>query len=275
MERPLFEKIIHDLAEMRYQGTVIFAPWSEPLLDPRLPSLVEYAHRHLPRSAVTILTNGDLLTLELFRELRRAGVGHFDISDHFKIVGGRYVIDEPAGAARTYQSVDQKEQGTLHFHDSNSKRIRGLDRFHNRAGAVPLDHCVSVQQACATCLLPEAYLTIGYDGRVVLCARQWEATPVYGNAGLERIRDIWRNPAFRNTRRDLRRGVFELDLCRRCELGDLLDPAEVSRLRAERELRSRSEHARQDRQPSSESLMAAPGEAMAWDGSVSTEHPTS
>ncbi|MEW6366322.1 MAG: radical SAM/SPASM domain-containing protein [Acidobacteriota bacterium] len=234
MERSLYDKIIHDLAEIRYQGTMLFAPWSEPLLDPRLPSLVEYAKGHLPGCTVNLLTNGDLLTLELFRDLRRAGVRDFDVSDHFKIAGDRYVIDEPAEAARTYQKADRVEKRSLHFHDLNYKKIRGLDRFQNRSGAVPLDQCVSVQQACGACQLPEAILTIGHDGRIVLCARQWEPAPVYGNAGTERVQDIWRKAEFRHTRRNLRCGIFELDICMRCGLGDLLDPAEVARLKAER-----------------------------------------
>lgn len=232
MELSLYRKIIDDLAEIHYEGTVLFAPWDEPLLDPRLPSLVEYAKRRLPRCSIVILTNGDLLTLELFRDLRRAGVAECDVSDHFKIADGHYVINKPAEAIRTYRKVGKEDRKRIHFHDLNYKRIRGLDSFQNRSGAVPLDNCISTQQACGTCNLPEMILTIAHDGRVVLCARQWEETPVFGNAGSERVYDIWRKVEFSNARRKLRHGVFELDICRRCGLGDLPEPSQVAKLKS-------------------------------------------
>ncbi len=234
MPESVFRKIIGDLRDLDYRGLIIFAPWSEPLLDDRLAAFVAYAKDHLPKSRVAILTNGDLLTGVKFRELIAAGVDMIDVSDHYTIRDDRYQIDAPKQAIATYRRLDENDRKKLHFHDPNYKKIRGLERFNNRSGLVPLRECVSVENLCRTCVFPETIMAINFRGNILLCARQWREDPVYGNVVTEHLRDIWQKAAFVRARSALRKGIFELDLCRNCGYGYPLEPGEVTAVRAAR-----------------------------------------
>jgi len=216
--------MIDDLGRLKYRGKIIFAPWSETLLDERLPSFVRYAKARLPKSQIVVQTNGDLLTREKFEELREAGVGHIDVSDHYRREGDRYVIEEPRQAIRTYRQVDDAAKKMIHFHDLNYKRIRKIEPFHNRSGLVPLQDLISHERLYKKCSLPEGTMTINHAGEVLLCCRQWVDLPSFGNIKNDDIKKIWNAAEFRKIRKNLREGIFELELCRECGYGYLPDP---------------------------------------------------
>jgi MoaA/NifB/PqqE/SkfB family radical SAM enzyme len=231
MPESLFKKIIDDLASFGYRGKIIFAPWSEPLLDKRLSSLVKYTKSKLPKSKITILTNGDFLTVKKTMELVDAGVEEVDVSDNYTVSENQYTIDEPKQAIQTYNQLDEKYKKSVHFHDLNYKKIRGLDRFHNRSALVPLKDCIAVESLFKMCELPEMILAINYKGEALLCVRQWRDTPVYGNVSFEHVKDIWRKEEFVQERAALRKGIFKWDVCKDCGVGYPLDPMELSSLK--------------------------------------------
>ena len=232
MPESLLQKIIQDLSDLNYKGTIIFAPFGEPLLDDRLPSFVDHIKKNLRKCTVTILTNGDLLTVERFRRLIRSGVDCFNISDHFDSHDDRYVIAEPIAAIETFLALNETDREKMTFLDNNYERIRKLDRFHDRCGLVPLDDIVSQENLYKTCEFSESTMAISYKGDVLVCARQWTKAPIFGNVGKEHVRDIWRKRNFRRIRKDLRKGVFELELCRNCGHGYMPDPSYIKELKA-------------------------------------------
>lgn len=236
----VYYKIIDDLHDLDFQGQIIFAPWSEPLLDDRLEDFAGYAKDNLPKCTLIVLTNGDLLTIKKFQALISSGIDMIDVSDHYSIEQDRYMIGKPRQAIETYLQLDEVNRKKIHFHDPNYKRIRGLERFHNRSGLVPLKNCVTTKKLCRICIFPETILAINYKGDVLLCARQWRESPVYGNIIKEHIKDIWQNPEFIRVRKALRKGIFELDLCQSCGWGYALAPEEITTIIAARDRRERS-----------------------------------
>ena len=50
--------------------------------DPRLLNWVEYMNRELPKARIKIVTNGDFLNEERYKQYRQAGVDVFYISQH-------------------------------------------------------------------------------------------------------------------------------------------------------------------------------------------------
>ena len=232
MPESLFRKIVHDLSDFNYKGRLVFAPFGEPLLDDRLPSFVDHLKKNLRKCTVIILTNGDLLTVDRFKRLDNAGVDHFTISDHFDIHNDQYVIAEPIAAIETFLVLNETDREKMTFLDNNYERIRKLDRFHDRCGLVPLDDSVSQENLYKTCEFPESFTTISYEGDVLVCCRQWTNGPMFGNVGKEHVRDIWRKRNFRRIRKDLRKGVFELELCRNCGHGYMPDPSYIKELKA-------------------------------------------
>src|SRR5260370_21108200 len=63
MKESLFRKIIADLTEMDFDGNVSYHFYGEPLLDKRLPRLLEYTARNVPKCSPVIYSNVDFLTL--------------------------------------------------------------------------------------------------------------------------------------------------------------------------------------------------------------------
>jgi hypothetical protein len=77
MARELFDKIVGELAALRYDGRVSYHFYGEPLLDRRLPDLVTHTKRHLPHAFIEVYNNGDLLDLRTFREFMARGLDNF------------------------------------------------------------------------------------------------------------------------------------------------------------------------------------------------------
>jgi len=227
----LFRKIVDDLSDIPYMGKIQFAPLGEPLLDERLVLFVSHVRQKLPKSRILILTNGDLLTLPLFNELSNAGANQFDISDHYVVAENRYVIKEPKHAIETYNLLDADKKCRIVFLTNNYDRIRRIDRFHNRSGLVPLENSVAVKRLDRNCSFPESIMTITHNGEVLLCARQWNTDVTFGNLATEHIADIWSKPYFKSIRSNLRKGNFELEICRECRLGYMPEPESLAKLR--------------------------------------------
>jgi len=240
MGEALLYKIAEDLSDLNYRGTIIFAPFGEPLLDDRLPYFVEHIKKKMRGCTVTILTNGDLLTVERFHRLDGSGVDCFAVSDHFDIQDDRYVIADPKAAIETFLVLDQSDRKKMNFYDSNYERIKRLERFHDRCGLVVLEDNVSQEKLFKTCEFPESIMTISYNGDVLLCGRQWTSVPLFGNVAKEHVKDVWKKRPFRRIRKNLRKGVFELELCKNCGHGYMPDPAQLKELKASHAIRPSS-----------------------------------
>jgi radical SAM protein with 4Fe4S-binding SPASM domain len=227
MPFPVFDKILDDLRDLDFRGRIVMAPWGEAILDERLASWTTRTKEKLPRCLVEIQTNGDDLSLNAFRALAEAGVDEFHVSEHYAPVDGRYVLDEPKQAVRTYRGLSPQDRRKFHFDPRNRDRIGRSERFHNRSDLVPLRDSVSMASLCRYCDFVEAVLAINFRGDVLLCARQWTDRPSFGNVRNEHLADIWKKAEFRRVRQDLRNGRFLLPLCQSCGFGYLPDADEL------------------------------------------------
>lgn len=68
------EKTIDELSQIKYNGTISFHIYNEPLIDPRLFYFIRYAKNKCPDSKIYILSNGQNLSQYLVEELEYAGV---------------------------------------------------------------------------------------------------------------------------------------------------------------------------------------------------------
>src|ERR1044071_277954 len=85
MKDDLFRKIIDELGEMDFTGRISYHFYGEPLLDKRLPGFVKYTRDKAPHSSSEIYSNGDFLTLDVFRKYVDAGLDNFLITQHDNI----------------------------------------------------------------------------------------------------------------------------------------------------------------------------------------------
>ena len=200
MPTPLYESIIRQLAEIRFEGRISPHGYGEPLLDERLPDLVACTHRLLPRSRVWIYTNGDYLTPLRYQKLVDAGVDRFVISQHSK---------EMSPAIRdlfSYIECNGRQVDILYM-----RMEKGLMPLSNRGGLVSPGLRLSPR-----CGDPDNPLVIDASGYVVLCANDYHGRVKLGNVGESRLLDIWQSREFKDIRRGLRSRKYTLPICLSC-----------------------------------------------------------
>jgi len=202
LKTELFKKIINELAIPRSWGGDIQPHfYGEPLMDDRMTGLVNYTKKKLPTCSISIFTNGDFLTLNLYKELVNVGVSRFVITKH------------SAQEASNIKKILRFRR--LHGNDNIVMQYRKLDVISNRGGLVKVKNPVKLNR----CTWVPSTVIIDYDGNVLPCCDDYLGTVKLGNIKNEQLMDIWRKPYYKKLRKDLRRGNFTLDLCKKCSNG--------------------------------------------------------
>lgn len=203
MGEKVFTKALERMREIRYAGIVDFIFYNEPLLDPRLPDLVQRIKQACPSSLPRVTTNGDALSEDMLLRLTRAGVISFYVTRHVPVKPGW--DDRINALARKYPQFM-----TVTDIMEVSRKV-GL---WNRAGLVKVEKEYKVN----ACHAPVGALTIDRNGDVLLCCCDYFHQNKQGNIMNQGILEIWRGAQFKNVRKNLRRGVALLDICKNCIL---------------------------------------------------------
>ncbi|MCB1864788.1 MAG: SPASM domain-containing protein [Chromatiales bacterium] len=201
MSMETIELIIQNLKELGYDGRVSWFFINEPLLDKRIFDIVERTRASLPKAFISLVTNGDLLTAEIYGKLRQKGLDALGVS----------IYD---------QDVFRKMQGF-----SNDGRLALMDRRAapnvNQAGNVKqpaqsFDEDV-LRFSGSTCMRPFRMMVVNAQGKVALCCSDLYTDVEMGDVHADRLEHIWRNEKFQRYRETLsangRRG---LALCESC-----------------------------------------------------------
>jgi len=196
MSDEIFNKIITELKELNFKGEIAFSGYGEPLLDEKLEEKVEKIKKELD-SSVEIVTNGDFLTYERFKHLISAGVDVFRLSQHDK---------EPSEQIKIlFTNIKKDELKYIIYQTAVEDSIT----FTNRGGSVPVK--TLHPYFCAP-----MHLIIRSDGNIPLCCNDYYKEINFGNIKEERLIDIWNKPFYRKIRNEIKRGIFNLPICKKC-----------------------------------------------------------
>ena len=113
------ERIVGNLKDLDYRGRISWFWINEPLMDSRILDIIAYTRRECPNAFLSLVTNGDLLTDALYRDLRRNGLDALGIS----------IYDTPA--AEHAEAIDGDDR--LVLMDMRHARAPHLE---NRAGNI-------------------------------------------------------------------------------------------------------------------------------------------
>jgi len=199
----LFKKIINELAEINYCGEILLHFYGEPLTDARLPLLVSYAKQKIPKAKIHINTNGFLLTPDIYKKLIHLGIEEFLITQYGKEMPNnvKKVVD--------YLKTRPKKENKIKY------RILGEDiLLSNRGGELKIDNSVDYERPI--CLYPNTAVHIDYQGNLVLCCNDYHSSITFGNLNKENLVDIWNKENYKNLRKQLRKKIFKLPICRKC-----------------------------------------------------------
>lgn len=204
LDDAVFSQVIGELREMGFEGKITFNLFNEPLLDDRTPAFVEYVRKSLPRSCISLNTNGDRLNLDRWNDLRKRGLDLANISQY----DGK--INE--NIRKILCELDAGERGRFRERVFPSRK----NRLSDRAGLVPSD--TNVRKPLTRCCdRPFYQLRVDHRGRVVLCCHDDFSWIPIGDAGKEPLAELWEHDVLRYDRTRLLEGDrASLELCRSC-----------------------------------------------------------
>ena len=197
----LFYKIVNELNAVDYAGSFAFHIYNEPLLDARIVDFTTYARAKLPKSTIYIHTNGDLLTLDLWRKLRQSGLTKIHVNQY----DGK-ITDRIKNIVAQLSEEEKKVFGVFKFRQT---------QVCNRAGLVKTANKVPIAKRCRRM----RQLCIDYRGNVVLCCNDYLAAVSVGNVKDKGVIELYNDPLMKHYRHELKHGRRAgLKLCDKCDL---------------------------------------------------------
>jgi len=199
MEFSLYKKIIDELAGINFNGR--FSPhfYNEPLLDKRLPRLIAYARKKLPETFICIYTNGDFLDEKYYKKLIASGADNFFVTQHGKELNPKL--------KQLISSLKKEEKKNITVRVFGDK---GTFVF-NRGGLMQLNSSKFIY-----CSFPSNSIVIDWKGNILLCCNDYFGSHVLGDLKKEKLLGVWNKEDFKKIRRNLRKGIFDLGICRKC-----------------------------------------------------------
>jgi hypothetical protein len=202
MDEETLDTIIRRLSEIKWAGVVDFIFFSEPLLHPRLPAIIERVKLACPKCIPRICTNGDLLDEDIIIKLMNAGLTRIYCMRH---------NPAPPLWKENIEQLDSRFPGMFVLMDIDEvTQESGLCDF---AGLVtvpksrPLQSFCDIQGHCAQ---------IDIDGNWIICCIDYAKTYYHGSLKRDGFLKIWREPAFVKLRAELNRGIARLPVCKKC-----------------------------------------------------------
>jgi len=196
MSDQLFNKILIELKELNFKGNISLSSYGEPLLDKRLAGFAKRIKAELG-SKISINTNGDFLTIKKFKELVSAGIDTIIISQHDK---------ESSSTIRDlFSKISSIEQKHLIFQVVNED-----SSLANRGGSVE----VKKLKTLINCRMQDIFIRA--DGNVRFCCNDYYCEVKLGNVNQSKLIDIWNSPFYRKIRNEIKKGIFNLEICKRC-----------------------------------------------------------
>jgi radical SAM protein with 4Fe4S-binding SPASM domain len=173
------------------------------LLDRRLPDFVEYSSRQVPKAKPVIYSNGDFLTLELFRDYIARGVGIFTITQHDNRM--------PPNLQRILEEATPDEKKHIRVDFSNRIRLTNRSGLITTLGPPPAPLSVPCDWTLYT-------MVITLTGNVVPCCNDYFETEVVGNVSTQSVGEVWCSEKFQRFRKALSRGDRKaFGLCSGCD----------------------------------------------------------
>ncbi len=210
----LYEKIMADLQEARFDGTILYSAFGEPLLYKRIELLIEISKRYCPDVRVEIVSDGDFVTPDKLRKLFGAGLTVLSIS----MYDGPHQQEEFEAMRKEVGLA--KEQLILRVRWLAPDQQYGIT-LSNRAGMVALEDLgigALKEPLQKPCYYPFYQILVDYDGSVLLCPHDWGKKLIAGNLNRQSIMEVWDSRIMRRVRTNLARADRNFPPCDVCDV---------------------------------------------------------
>ena len=180
MDAAVYEKILANLGEIDFSGTISFSRYNEPLADERIFSALTEARRAVPSATLHLNTNGDYLTADTVPRLYEAGLRSLQIQVYFS---NRGEFDDSVAKGRIEEisktlglpcdhvmSIpDERTEYSVRFRDM---RIRAYARNFERNGTDRgglLSDLAKDGGRKSPCFVPFHDVYVDHNGKVMPC----------------------------------------------------------------------------------------------------------
>ena len=211
MNRVLIDKLVLDLLNIKYRGSVALCGYGEPLLHKDLNYIVKKLSQV---SSVEIVTNGDVLNSKVLQSLYDSKAARVLIS----------MYDGP-DQIKKFKQIIKKSNVPEDFvilrdrwYDKNNNF--GI-KLTNRTGTIKIGNQLD-NSVHTTCYYPAYQFLIDWNGDVFLCPQDWQRKNAMGNIMQEKIFEIWVGKIFTKYRKELLKGSRKLNPCNSCNANGTL-----------------------------------------------------
>ncbi len=205
MSRLLINKLTADLKKIRYKGAIALCGYGEPLLH---KDILFITKKLSEVASVEIVTNGDVLTSKMLRNLYLAKASRVLIS----------MYDGPEQIKKFKRIIKNSKVPS----DLIILRDRWYDKDNNfgvkltnRTGTVKIGNQIS-NTIHTTCFYPSYQFLIDWNGDIFLCPQDWQRRVTMGNMMQESIFSIWSGKIMSRYRKELLDGKRKLSPCNSC-----------------------------------------------------------
>ena len=232
MDYDLFRKVIDDLRKFPEPLKMLrLAANGEPLLNKRLPEMIEYARGGVTQW-IEFVSNASLLTPELNRKLVSAGLDRIRISiegigeeQYYEMSGVK--IDWNKFVANIKDLYEHKGNCEIYIKtvdaavDTEEKREKFFSTFGDICDKISIEHVIPIWtgydeiyqdfdietaeglhghavKELDVCPFPFYSFVINPDGEVTVCCNDWERKISMGNVTSESVYDIWNGEKYHN-----------------------------------------------------------------------------
>jgi len=206
MPEDLYEKILNELKELSFAGSLAFHCNNEPLLDERLASWVKRARAFLKDAFFYLYTNGTLIDVKMANQLFEAGLNRIIINNY----SDRHKLIPPVKDLMKNAAILKGELIVNYRHKD--------EYLGNRAGESLNAKLFLKEPLKIMCIRPSTEMVIGYDGTVPLCCADGLWKVIMGNIKDFSISEVWFSGSFRKMRKSLLRGERDsIEICKVCD----------------------------------------------------------
>lgn len=207
-------KLCHELKEIKYQGTIRYSGFVEPLLDKNIYNLISMVRSYLPQSNIEIVTNGDPLNLLRLKKLFQCGLNKILISVYDGEQDAKKFEDLCINANLT------KKQYIVRHRYYSEKKDFGIT-LSNRAGemenAAFKIHGLK-EPLKKPCYIPSYTFFLDYQGDVLICPHDWGKKIILGNLNQQSFLSIWYSEQSKKIRKLLNKSNRNFSPCNVCDV---------------------------------------------------------
>jgi radical SAM protein with 4Fe4S-binding SPASM domain len=211
MSRVLIDKLVLDLKNIKYRGSIALCGYGEPLLHKD----IDYIVKELSKvSSVEIVTNGDVLNAKVLKNLYNSKAARVLVS----MYDGPHQVKKFKEIVKKSNVPDDFVILRDRWYDKNNNF--GV-KLTNRTGTIKIGNQLD-NSVHTTCYYPAYQFLVDWNGDVFLCPQDWQRRNAMGNIMQEKTFDIWVGKIMTKYRKELLKGSRKLNPCNSCNANGTL-----------------------------------------------------